>query len=87
MKDVKCPKCNKLIHFKNLITFDDKVVEIINIAYLLECKKCKTQFIPELRKSKKATDQQIKDVMDMTGFSNFFKTFDSVSKAIDAVKT
>jgi len=30
--------------------------------------------------------EEIKDVMDMTGFSSFFKTYDSVPKAIDAVK-
>ena len=30
---------------------------------------------------------EIKDVMEMTGFSNFFKTFDSVSDAVTALKT
>ena len=30
--------------------------------------------------------EEIKDVMDMTGFSSFFKTFDSVPKAIEAFK-
>jgi anti-anti-sigma factor len=28
---------------------------------------------------------EIKDVMDMTGFSNFFKSFDSVSAALSAL--
>jgi anti-anti-sigma factor len=28
---------------------------------------------------------EIKDVMEMTGFSNFFKTFDSVAAAVKAV--
>ena len=30
---------------------------------------------------------EIKDVMEMTGFSNFFKTFNSVSDAVEALKT
>ena len=28
---------------------------------------------------------EIKDVMEMTGFSNFFKTFDSVASAVEAL--
>jgi anti-anti-sigma factor len=30
---------------------------------------------------------EIKDVMEMTGFSNFFRTFDSISDAVEALKT
>ncbi|MFH1339316.1 MAG: STAS domain-containing protein [Candidatus Omnitrophota bacterium] len=29
---------------------------------------------------------EIKDVMDMTGFSNFFKAFDSVAAALEALR-
>ena len=67
MKDVKCPDCNAVIGFKNMMAYEPEEVEILGIAYLFRCKKCDTVFIPDLRFSKKATKKQLKDMKDMLG--------------------
>lgn len=59
MKDIKCPGCDKLISFKNIMMFDEKEIEIISIGYAMRCLKCNTTFIPDMRTSKKATKKQI----------------------------
>lgn len=55
MKDVKCPECKSLISFKNVMMFEEKEIELIGIVYAMRCLKCNTVFIPDMRKSKKAT--------------------------------
>jgi hypothetical protein len=63
-QDVACPKCNSVIAFKNIMMFEPKEVEILGIAYFLECKKCNTTFLPEIRMSKKATNEQLKYIKE-----------------------
>ena len=62
MNDVKCPECESVISFSNVMGFDDSKMKLLGIVYAIECKKCKTVFITPMRMSRKATKQQIKDI-------------------------
>lgn len=49
-KALKCPNCNRIIHLKCGLSYDDIEVNIVGIIYVIICNKCKSTLVTELRK-------------------------------------
>ncbi len=43
-EDIECPKCRKVVSFKNAMLFDSQSFEILSIGYNFRCLNCGTEF-------------------------------------------
>ena len=62
--NLKCPNCEEVFDFKNMVLYDDEQMKIIGIVYSIKCLNCGTVFISDNRTPSKQSTKQANEFLN-----------------------